>query len=242
MSSSTDIRIKRSRSLSPLSRRLRAAVSATLAGAVLTVAISFSSATATPVSAEASTFDDYAATAGLAQDHADVFRLYRAFFDRKPEVKGAKYWVEQYNECTSLLDITSFFGNSTEFANTYGTLSDRDYITVVYANVLDRAPDDKGYQYWLGLLSNGTLNRAELMLYFSLGDEFRRRHPMPSDGVAYSGCTEPPPVTPPTSPDPNVYYANCDAVRDAGAAPIKRGDPGYRAGLDRDDDGIGCED
>lgn len=39
----------------------------------------------------------------------------------------------------------------------------------------------------------------------------------------------------------SVYYANCTAVRAAGAAPILRGAPGYRAGLDRDGDGVGCE-
>ena len=38
-----------------------------------------------------------------------------------------------------------------------------------------------------------------------------------------------------------VYYANCAAVRAAGKAPLHRGDPGYRSGLDRDDDGIACE-
>ena len=39
----------------------------------------------------------------------------------------------------------------------------------------------------------------------------------------------------------DVYYQNCDAVRAAGAAPIYVGDPGYRPGLDRDGDGVGCE-
>lgn len=38
-----------------------------------------------------------------------------------------------------------------------------------------------------------------------------------------------------------AYYANCrDAVL-AGAAPIYRGQPGYRPQLDADDDGIACE-
>jgi hypothetical protein len=36
-------------------------------------------------------------------------------------------------------------------------------------------------------------------------------------------------------------FANCTAARAAGAAPIKRGDPGYGSRLDRDDDGVGCE-
>jgi hypothetical protein len=38
-----------------------------------------------------------------------------------------------------------------------------------------------------------------------------------------------------------VYYANCAAAKAAGAAPLHRGDPGYRAALDRDSDGIACE-
>ncbi|WP_434742720.1 excalibur calcium-binding domain-containing protein [Micromonospora sp. SH-82] len=41
--------------------------------------------------------------------------------------------------------------------------------------------------------------------------------------------------------DGNVYYANCTAVRAAGKAPIRRGDPGYSRRLDRDGDGIACE-
>lgn len=39
----------------------------------------------------------------------------------------------------------------------------------------------------------------------------------------------------------SAYYANCSAVRAAGAAPIRRGEPGYARKLDRDGDGIGCE-
>ena len=38
-----------------------------------------------------------------------------------------------------------------------------------------------------------------------------------------------------------VYYANCDAARAAGAAPISRGEPGYRSALDRDNDGVACD-
>lgn len=39
----------------------------------------------------------------------------------------------------------------------------------------------------------------------------------------------------------NVYYKNCSEARAAGAAPIYRGEPGYRPALDRDNDGIACE-
>jgi len=36
-------------------------------------------------------------------------------------------------------------------------------------------------------------------------------------------------------------HANCSAARAAGAAPVRRGDRGYAAHLDRDGDGVGCE-
>src|SRR5450830_1224404 len=52
----------------------------------------------------------------------------------------------------------------------------------------------------------------------------------------------PPAAVVPAAPAPAaVYYANCTAVRVAGAAPIRRGQPGYSSKLDRDGDGIACE-
>jgi hypothetical protein len=38
-----------------------------------------------------------------------------------------------------------------------------------------------------------------------------------------------------------TYFANCSAARAAGAAPLRRGEPGYRAAMDRDGDGVACE-
>ena len=51
--------------------------------------------------------------------------------------------------------------------------------------------------------------------------------------------TTPRPVTPPPASD--VYYQNCKAAKAAGAAPLYRGQPGYRSALDGDDDGVACE-
>lgn len=36
-------------------------------------------------------------------------------------------------------------------------------------------------------------------------------------------------------------FPNCAAARAAGAAPVRRGEPGYGPHLDRDGDGEGCE-
>ena len=50
-----------------------------------------------------------------------------------------------------------------------------------------------------------------------------------------------PPVQRPQRIIGDTYFPNCDAVRSAGRAPIYRGEPGYAAHLDRDNDGIACE-
>ena len=55
-------------------------------------------------------------------------------------------------------------------------------------------------------------------------------------------CAPPPAAPAASAPSAGVYYANCDEVRAAGAAPIRPGDPGWRKAFDRDDDGVGCED
>ncbi|WP_345719793.1 DUF1294 domain-containing protein [Qipengyuania polymorpha] len=39
----------------------------------------------------------------------------------------------------------------------------------------------------------------------------------------------------------SVHYAGCNQVRAAGKAPLYRGQPGYREGMDGDGDGVACE-
>lgn len=54
----------------------------------------------------------------------------------------------------------------------------------------------------------------------------------------------PAPVEAAAAPAPapsGVTYSNCAAVRAAGAAPIRAGDPGFSTKFDGDGDGVGCE-
>lgn len=74
---------------------------------------------------------------------------------------------------------------------------------------------------------------------------------LPGPGSAPTLAALPRTVTPPAlqpapaplaePPTNDVYYQNCTAARVAGAAPIKRGEPGYASKLDGDNDGIACE-
>ncbi|MEU7143940.1 excalibur calcium-binding domain-containing protein [Nocardia sp. NPDC046473] len=65
--------------------------------------------------------------------------------------------------------------------------------------------------------------------------------PQPPAVPAVAPTTIPPQPTTTVLPAPSVYYPNCAAARAAGAAPMHRGEPGYRPPLDRDNDGIACE-
>ena len=53
---------------------------------------------------------------------------------------------------------------------------------------------------------------------------------------------EPAPPAPAPEPAPaRVHFSSCKQAREAGAAPLYRGDPGYSSKLDRDNDGVACE-
>ncbi|TQK44826.1 excalibur calcium-binding domain-containing protein [Streptomyces sp. SLBN-118] len=80
------------------------------------------------------------------------------------------------------------------------------------------------------------------------GDEFTYRVDVAGQsltGTAVVRITvtapKPTPKPAPKPPKPAVSYANCDAVRAAGADPIHKREPGYGTHLDRDRDGVGCE-
>ena len=69
----------------------------------------------------------------------------------------------------------------------------------------------------------------------------------PPPPATTKAAPKPPPVVrtteepPAPEPDHSAYYANCSAAKAAGAAPLYRGEPGYRSALDRDGDGVACE-
>lgn len=67
--------------------------------------------------------------------------------------------------------------------------------------------------------------------------------PTPEPPVTKAAPVPPPVATTEDAPQPDssAYYKNCAAAKAAGAAPLHRGEPGYRPALDRDGDGVACE-
>jgi hypothetical protein len=101
-----------------------------------------------------------------------VVRLYLGFFKRIPDSGGLKGWVAQLRTGTSINTIASAFTRSQEFQNTYGALTNSEFITLVYRNVLGRAPDTAGFNDWTSRL-NGGLSRGDMMVGFTESTEFQ---------------------------------------------------------------------
>lgn len=114
-------------------------------------------------------FDRSTTFAGSAEP---VIRLYEAYFARTPDLGGLKFWLKKYRAGKSLDAMSSYFAASSEFKRTYGTLSNADFVTLVYFNVLGRAEDFGGQNFWRGQLDAGR-SRGWVMTRFSESSEYK---------------------------------------------------------------------
>jgi hypothetical protein len=99
-----------------------------------------------------------------------AYRIYKAAFDRAPDLAGLGYWIDAMDNGAPLTSVAGGFIGSTEFQSRYGSTSDTDFIRLLYENVLDRQPDAEGYAYWQDAMSRG-LSREGLLINFSESTE-----------------------------------------------------------------------
>ncbi|MGF1596779.1 MAG: DUF4214 domain-containing protein [Acidimicrobiales bacterium] len=102
---------------------------------------------------------------------AQVVRLYLAYFGRLPDSQGLDHWVAARSTGVTLGTVSNAFATSAEFQQRYGNLSDRDFVALVYRNVLGREPDRDGHDYWTSLLDGGR-RRGDILVGFSESAEF----------------------------------------------------------------------
>lgn len=73
---------------------------------------------------------------------------------------------------------------------------------------------------------------------FERPSDYRAAHPVPRARAEQQAAPRRS-ISPPAPS--GIYYRGCNEVRAAGAAPLYRGQPGYRPEMDGDGDGIACE-
>jgi Domain of unknown function (DUF4214) len=105
----------------------------------------------------------------------DVARLYHAALNRGPDVGGLEAWTGAIdNSHVPLSAVANDFAASPEFMGSFGLLSDPAYVQQLYQNVLGRAADPGGLQFWTGFLSSGG-SRGDVLLGFSQSSEDKAR-------------------------------------------------------------------
>ena len=100
-----------------------------------------------------------------------VYRVYEATLGRAPDQEGLTNWVNALNSGTSLQSVVNGFVGSQEFQADYGALSNSDFVTLLYNNVLHRAADTAGLNSWVNVLTSGQDTRAQVVLGFSESPE-----------------------------------------------------------------------
>ncbi len=108
----------------------------------------------------------------LDADVGTVTRLYSAYLLRTPDYLGLQYWIGRKKTDLNLSQLSLQFVVSPEFTNRYGALNNGQFVDLVYNNILGRAPDVAGRNFWLNRL-NTDLSRADMMVNFSESDEYK---------------------------------------------------------------------
>jgi DNA-binding beta-propeller fold protein YncE len=104
---------------------------------------------------------------------APVVRLYFATFLRVPDYAGLTFNAGLVRSgAVTVTQLADFFTASPEFQATYGALTNTQFVTLLYANVLQRAPDQAGLDGWVALLDGG-MSRGQVLLGFSDSAEYQ---------------------------------------------------------------------
>lgn len=99
---------------------------------------------------------------------AQLIRLYLAFFLREPDCSGYNFWLAR-----SPAKAADSFAASNEFVSKYGSLTNAEFVTLCYRNVLLRNPDSGGLTFWTNKLVAKTLTRGQVMSSgFAQSNEF----------------------------------------------------------------------
>lgn len=117
---------------------------------------------------------------------AEAYRIYKAAFNRTPDLPGLGYWIHQMDLGENVVQVSAAFIASAEFESMYGpNPTNNEFVDLLYQNVLGRNPDAGGYAYWNAMLSNG-LSRPETLAYFSESPEnVANVAPLIANGIEY---------------------------------------------------------
>jgi hypothetical protein len=99
----------------------------------------------------------FAGPAGLTEEEFfPLIELYVAYFGRAADAIGLNYWGSRFAEGLNLREIAEYFYTSVEAQTLYSGVEEDPvaFVSKVYENVLGRAPDDIGLNFWVNGITN----------------------------------------------------------------------------------------
>lgn len=100
-----------------------------------------------------------------------AYRLYAAAFNRTPDQGGLGYWIKHMDAGMPLVDVATGFTQNAEFTQMYGAnRTHESFLTTLYQNVLHRAPDQDGIDFWVKTMDAG-ITEGEVLAQFSESPE-----------------------------------------------------------------------
>jgi len=116
------------------------------------------------------------------------YMLYKAAFNRTPDVGGLGFWINKMDAGMSYSDVAKNFVNSAEFKTAFGGANPtvNTLVTKLYNNVLNRTPDAGGLAFWQGKLNNEGWTTADVLGFFSTsGENVTNVTPLIANGIQY---------------------------------------------------------
>jgi Ca2+-binding RTX toxin-like protein len=112
------------------------------------------------------------ANADPSTQAGQIYRIYGATLARVPDNTGFTSWSDLMAGGRSIDSVAAGFVGSTEFQSVYGPLNNTQFVTLLYQNVLSRAPDAMGLAGWKAKLDSGE-SRTSVVLGFSDSGEYK---------------------------------------------------------------------
>lgn len=101
-----------------------------------------------------------------------VNELYQRILGRDADAAGRAYWVSKIRSGTTLESVAAGFYGSDEYYRRHGGTAST-FIGRLYTDLLGRAADEQGHNYWIGQLSAG-MTRSSVATNFYGSIESRR--------------------------------------------------------------------
>lgn len=123
------------------------------------------------VNVERIQFGDTMVALDIDGSAGEVYRLYRAAFDREPDKGGLSFWIKALDTGNyTLTQISQMFLADKEAQALYSTdPSDSYFVSKLYAHVLHRPAEGAGFDFWVNGLKQAS--RAEVLAFFSESPE-----------------------------------------------------------------------